>query len=270
MKRAAKHEITPLLGDQSIGLEARLSSDDHHSLRLWLRLLACSTDIETEIRKRLRASHGMTLARFDYLAQLHRHPDGLRMSALSRFLMVTGGNVTGLTDELEKDGLVQRDAEPGDRRSLPRGAHGQGPQGLREDRRGARALGGRDVRRHERCRAAAALHLLGRLRVQLSAHNDNTEGRTMSHEHRPLPARRQPQAQAGYRAEHFLWSVRDGVGTITLNRPERKNPLTFASYAELRDLFQRCAMPTTSRWCWCRARAATSAPAATCTRSSAR
>jgi len=117
MKRAVRQELAPLLDDQSIGLEARASSDDHHSLRLWLRLLACSTDIETEIRKRLRGAFGMTLARFDYLAQLHRHPDGLRMSALSRFLMVTGGNVTGLTDELEKDGLVQREAEPGDRRS---------------------------------------------------------------------------------------------------------------------------------------------------------
>ena len=45
--------------------------------------------------------------------------------------------------------------------------------------------------------------------------------------------------QTAYRAEHFLWSVEDGVGTITLNRPERKNPLTFESYAELRDLFGR-------------------------------
>ena len=44
---------------------------------------------------------------------------------------------------------------------------------------------------------------------------------------------------AGYRAEHFLWAVEGGIGTITLNRPERKNPLTFDSYAELRDLFQR-------------------------------
>ena len=44
---------------------------------------------------------------------------------------------------------------------------------------------------------------------------------------------------ADYQAQHFLWSVQDRVGTITLNRPERKNPLTFASYAELRDLFQR-------------------------------
>jgi DNA-binding MarR family transcriptional regulator len=106
-----------LLDDESIGLEGRLVSDDHQSLKVWLRLLSCSTQIETEIRKRLRSEFGITLARFDYLAQLHRHPGGLRMSALSRFLMVTGGNVTGLTDELEKDGLAERQAEPDDRRS---------------------------------------------------------------------------------------------------------------------------------------------------------
>ena len=47
------------------------------------------------------------------------------------------------------------------------------------------------------------------------------------------------QPCAHYQAKNFLWEVRDRVGTITLNRPERKNPLTFASYAELRDLFQR-------------------------------
>jgi enoyl-CoA hydratase/carnithine racemase len=47
------------------------------------------------------------------------------------------------------------------------------------------------------------------------------------------------RALASYRAEHFLWSVDGGIGHITLNRPERKNPLTFDSYAELRDLFQR-------------------------------
>ena len=44
---------------------------------------------------------------------------------------------------------------------------------------------------------------------------------------------------AGYQAKHFLWSVQGGVATITLNRPERKNPLTFDSYAELRDLFHQ-------------------------------
>jgi enoyl-CoA hydratase/carnithine racemase len=52
-----------------------------------------------------------------------------------------------------------------------------------------------------------------------------------------LAGNRRPQA--AWRAEHFLWAVDNGIGTITLNRPERKNPLTFDSYAELRDLFRR-------------------------------
>jgi DNA-binding MarR family transcriptional regulator len=58
-----------------------------------------------------------TLPRFDYLAQLERHPNGLRMNVLSRYLMVTGGNVTGLTDQLVRDGLVERVDDPDDRRS---------------------------------------------------------------------------------------------------------------------------------------------------------
>ncbi len=99
------------------GLEAGLSRGDHLSLRLWLRLLSCSTEIEAQIRQRLRREFGITLARFDYLAQLHRHPEGLRMNTLSRHLMVTGGNVTGLTDELEKEGFVTREADLADRRS---------------------------------------------------------------------------------------------------------------------------------------------------------
>lgn len=120
MKKNAikKLELGPLQGDDSMGLEAGTSSDDHQSIRLWLRLLSCSTDIETEIRKRLRLQFGMTLARFDYLAQLYRHPEGLRMNMLSRNLMVTGGNVTGLTDELEKAGFVARTSQQDDRRSF--------------------------------------------------------------------------------------------------------------------------------------------------------
>jgi len=117
MKGNAVPETSPLLDAASIGLEGRVESDHHQSLKVWLRLLSCSTQIETEIRKRLRAEFGITLARFDFLAQLHRHPEGLRMNALSKFLMVTGGNVTGLTDELEKEGLVTRFAEVADRRS---------------------------------------------------------------------------------------------------------------------------------------------------------
>ncbi len=108
----------PLLDEQSIGLEARLLDQDHLALKLWLRLLATSTQVEIQIRNRLRERFGVSLARFDYLAQLYRHGDGLRMNMLSRFLMVTGGSVTGLTDELEKDGLVVRDDDPDDRRSV--------------------------------------------------------------------------------------------------------------------------------------------------------
>ena len=118
MKRATRPEPAALLDDASIGLEGRLSSDDHMSLKLWLRLLSCSTQVETEVRRRLRTRFGTTLSRFDYLAQLHRHPEGLRMNALSRYLMVTGGSITGLTDELEKEGLVARHAAPDDRRSF--------------------------------------------------------------------------------------------------------------------------------------------------------
>ena len=117
MSARQRIDLVPLLDDEPTGLEAGVTEDEHHSLRLWLRLLACSTDIETEIRRRLRAQFGITLARFDYLAQLHRHPDGLRMSALSRYLMVTGGNVTGLTDQLVAEGLVERVDDPEDRRS---------------------------------------------------------------------------------------------------------------------------------------------------------
>ena len=63
-------------------------------------MLACTTQIEAEIRRRLRERFGISLARFDYMAQLYRYQDGMKMRELSRYLMVTGGNVTGLTDDL--------------------------------------------------------------------------------------------------------------------------------------------------------------------------
>ena len=111
-------DLPRLLGDEHIGHEARAGRDDRLAVKVWLRLLACSTQIETEIRKRMRANFGITLARFDYLSQLRRQPEGLRMNVLSRYLMVTGGNVTGLTDDLEHDGLVTREEDPSDRRSI--------------------------------------------------------------------------------------------------------------------------------------------------------
>lgn len=100
-----------------LGHEARAGSGDHAVLKLWLRMLATTTQIERDIRTRLRERFGITLARFDYLSQLHRYREGLSMRVLSRYLMVTGGNVTALTDELEREGTVVRRSSPDDRRS---------------------------------------------------------------------------------------------------------------------------------------------------------
>ena len=97
-------------------LETRTTVDDHHDLRLWLRLLACTIRVEHQVRDRLRREFETTLPRFDLMAQLERHPDGLRMSELSRRLMVSGGNVTGITDQLEREHLVVRIYDPADRR----------------------------------------------------------------------------------------------------------------------------------------------------------
>jgi len=105
------------MGEDQIGREARLQQGDHIDTRLWLRLFSCSLQIEQQIRQRLRQRFGMTLSRFDFLAQLDRYPEGLRMNVLSRYLMVTGGNITGLTDQLVKEHLVERVQDTQDRRS---------------------------------------------------------------------------------------------------------------------------------------------------------
>jgi len=111
----ASHAL--LAGARELGHEARAAGTDHAALKLWLRMLASTTHIENEVRRRLRERFGISLARFDYMAQLHRCQDGMRMRELSRHLMVTGGNVTGLTDELEGEGLVARENSPADRRA---------------------------------------------------------------------------------------------------------------------------------------------------------
>lgn len=102
----------------SLDLASRLTQEHHQSLKLWLRMLSCTVRIENEVRSRLRASFGITLPRFDLMAQLERHPEGLRMGELSRRMMVTGGNVTGITDQLEREGLVVRVPDEKDRRAF--------------------------------------------------------------------------------------------------------------------------------------------------------
>jgi DNA-binding MarR family transcriptional regulator len=98
--------------------ETRARDDHHDSLRLWLRLLSCSTLIENHIRQRLQGEFATTLPRFDLMAQLERCPEGLKMGELSKRLMVTGGNVTGITDMLEKESLVARVIDSRDRRAF--------------------------------------------------------------------------------------------------------------------------------------------------------
>ncbi|MFL6660558.1 MAG: MarR family winged helix-turn-helix transcriptional regulator [Rhizobacter sp.] len=155
------------VGNSQLGLEARAQTGDHAALKLWLRMLSCVTEIEAEIRRRLRERFGISLARFDYLAQLHRHPDGLKMRDLSRCLMVTGGNVTTLTDELERDGLVVRESSPTDRRSwivrlTPQGRYGFEAMAQEHERWVVELFSGLDVR------AVQQLHQhLGALRVVL-------------------------------------------------------------------------------------------------------
>ncbi|MEY4711861.1 MAG: hypothetical protein RIS88_1311 [Pseudomonadota bacterium] len=99
-------------------MEVRAHEDHHASLRLWLRLLSCTTRIEDTVRQRLREHFGLTLPRFDLMAQLEREPRGLAMGELSRRMMVTGGNVTAIVAQLESEQLVQRQAHAGDRRSF--------------------------------------------------------------------------------------------------------------------------------------------------------
>jgi DNA-binding MarR family transcriptional regulator len=85
-------------------------------LRLWLRLLTCTNLIEAAVRKRLAEQFDTTPPRFDLLAQLERAPDGMTLGDLSKRMMVTNGNVTGLVGRLVQTGHIRRTSMPNDRR----------------------------------------------------------------------------------------------------------------------------------------------------------
>ena len=95
-----------------------LSSPDAKSrLRLWIRMLRLTRAIESELRENLRTEFTATLPRFDVMAALYRFPGGMILSQLSRYLMVSNGNVTGIINRLVADGLVERNLRDGDRRT---------------------------------------------------------------------------------------------------------------------------------------------------------
>ena len=159
--------------DQTLDHETRLGEGDHDALRLWLRLLTCTNLIEGAIRADLRSEFEVTLPRFDLMAQLYRHADGLKMGVLSQRLMVTGGNVTGITGQLEKEGLVTRATGSTDRRSFviklsPAGRKAFTRMAARHEEWVAQLLGGlTETERGELFR------LLGRLKTTIKSAVDN-------------------------------------------------------------------------------------------------
>lgn len=95
---------------------AEAPHDHDDETRLWLRILTCTTLIETEIRRRLREDFDFTLPRFDLLAQLERADQGMVLGELSKRMMVSAGNLTALVERLVESGHVTRSPLPSDRR----------------------------------------------------------------------------------------------------------------------------------------------------------
>lgn len=97
-------------------VKLKLSRRSREVIRTWLRLLSCETHIEQRLRSLFRSHFSVTLPQFDVLSELERAGQPLTMSQLSRGLMVSNGNVTGVIDRLEKNGLVARNRAEHDRR----------------------------------------------------------------------------------------------------------------------------------------------------------
>jgi DNA-binding MarR family transcriptional regulator len=158
-----------LPADPGIRLAARDADGDPEQLALsvWVRLLKAHGLMLREIRRRV--PEGLTLPQFDVLVQLHRRPEGMTPGELTRELLVTAGNVTGIVDRLAALGLVERRPVPEDRRAVR----------VRLTRRGQR-LTERAIPRHRddvtRLLGAAPPHLLAALRDLLGRLNQVLEG----------------------------------------------------------------------------------------------
>lgn len=96
--------------------QASAAGHSKESLRTWLRMLSCETVIEQQLRTLLRQNFAVTLPQFDVLSELERAGEPMTMSQLSKELMVSNGNVTGVIDRLEKTGFARRVRSEHDRR----------------------------------------------------------------------------------------------------------------------------------------------------------
>ena len=102
-----------LIGEENMAEEV---ADNRAQVRVWLRLLACTSLIGAELRRQFREEFDFTMPRFDVLAQLDREPVGLVLGELPKRLMVTAGNLTPIVDRLVEDGFITRSPSPLDRR----------------------------------------------------------------------------------------------------------------------------------------------------------
>jgi DNA-binding MarR family transcriptional regulator len=107
--------MTIILDSETKAVE--LPEEHGDELRLWLRFLTCTTLIEGEVRSRLRDRFDVTLPRFDLMAQLDKAPEGMTLSDLSKRMMVSNGNVTGLVERLVESGHLDRRTSDQDRRA---------------------------------------------------------------------------------------------------------------------------------------------------------
>ncbi len=208
--------------------------DHKDELRLWLRLFTCKEVIEAEVRRRLRDNFDVTLPRFDLLAQLDRAPNGMTLGELSQRMMVSNGNVTGLVDRLVEQGLIQRRPSPKDRRAQIVSLTAEGRKFFRAMARAngdwiGEMFADLSERRHRDADAPA------RQDQGVGAQGDRQRRLAMS------AANPVTLPLAGYQARHIRLAVDGKVATITLDRPDKKNPLTFDSYAEIVDLFRAAA-----------------------------
>ena len=179
--------------------------------------------IEAEVRERLRVEFEVTLPQFDVMAALERKPDGMTMTELSRFLMVSNGNVTGIIDRLVSDKLVARQAPADDRRAI---IVRLTPRGLKEFTAMAKA--------HETLGRWLAVGI----RRGGGGHADPPSRRIVQPHSQRRIAR---MTMSDFKPKHFNWSAQNGVAVITLKGAERKNPITFESYAELGQTFRELA-----------------------------
>ena len=211
---------------------AERPADHEAELRLWLRLLTCTTLIEGEVRRRLRDEFDVTLPRFDLMAQLDKAPNGMTLGELSQRMMVSNGNVTGLAERLVEQGLLDRRPSPNDRRA-------QIVSLTAEGRRAFRAM----ARTHEDWIAeifAGLGHDDVETLMDLLAKTKASARKAVKGRHRMI-ANPVTLPLADYKAQHVRLTVDGKVATLTLNRPDKKNPLTFESYAEIANIFRAAA-----------------------------